>query len=190
MEITSEIYEEYKGLVYHLYSKLEKTHFVKSYREDILQEGFLGLCKAVNTYDESYTTSLSTYIYHCVKYSMYNYIKSNGNSQGLVFDDTIQLRGREAVDFEYFPSTEELINELLADYKYYLKNYKNKNVLIDTRICRAQIILNEYMKSVNVTTRDIEEKYCISRTHVSNVLKDLRTVIMLKQNNMLYIKEK
>ena len=186
MKITDELFEQYERMVYYLYSKLERTTFVVNNREDLIQEGFLAMLKGIESYEEYRTVSLSTYLFHSVKYAMYRYIRDNSEAYFWSDSEIKESDYKYLAEEDIQEDPEEFVTKLLEDYKYYLTEYKQKNKKIDLWLCRAQIILEEFLKNGKVTTREIEEKYYFSRTNVSNVLRDLRNVILLRQQEKLY----
>ena len=189
MKITDELFEQYKNFVPCLYHKLEKTPFVINNREDLIQEGYLALLKGIESYEEYRTVSLSTYIFHNIKYAMYRYIRENSEAYSWTYEDLNDSAYKFLDESQSLnDNPEEFVRILLKDYEYYLTHHKKKhtNKKIDLWLCRAQIILEEFLNNGKVSTREIEEKYYFSRTNVSIVLKDLRNVIIMKNNNTLY----
>lgn len=68
---------ENEKLVYYVYNKLSINDFVIKNKEDLIQEGFLGLIKAQKTYDSSKGVKFATYAVMCIKNAMLLYIRSN-----------------------------------------------------------------------------------------------------------------
>lgn len=62
-------------LVYYVYSRLEKNNFIISNKEDLIQEGFIGLINAQNTYDVTKNIPFHNYAITCIKNAMSNYIR-------------------------------------------------------------------------------------------------------------------
>lgn len=188
MVMTDELFEQYKNIVYYCYNKLEKTKFVIDNQEDIIQEGFLALINAINNYEEYRTVVLSSYIFHCVKYRMWGYINKYNKPYSWIDEDISELDYMHLYTVDTQEKTiEEVVDTLLKDYRYYLSNYTKNKVNTDMWIDRAQVILKEYIKNdKKIPTRQLEEEFCITRTTVSKILKDLRKVITMKNNNKLY----
>ena len=187
MVMTDELFEQYKNLVYYTYKRLGKTKFIEDNREDIIQEGFLALIRAIESYKEYRGVGLTTYICHWIKYKMFRYIKVNSVPYSTTVVDLTapECQALSAIDDNY-DNLEEFVTLLLEDYRYYLTNYKSKNTKVDMWMDRAEIIIDQYIKHGKVTARDLEEDFCIGRTLLTNCLRDLRTVITLRNENKLY----
>lgn len=67
-----ELWEKFKGMVYSI------AHKYRNYAEfdDLVQEGYLGLSYASDTYDDSKGTKFSTHAYNNIRYSILNYLNS------------------------------------------------------------------------------------------------------------------
>ena len=62
-------------LVYHMYGKIGDGPIKENYKEDIISEGMLGLCKAAHTFDESRGVRFSTYAAMCIRNAMLMFIR-------------------------------------------------------------------------------------------------------------------
>lgn len=62
-------------LVYHMYGKIGDGPIKENYKEDIISEGMLGLCKAADTFDESRGVRFSTYAAMCIRNAMLMFIR-------------------------------------------------------------------------------------------------------------------
>lgn len=189
MTMTDELFEEYKRLVYFAYKKLEKTKFVVDNKDDLLQEGFLAMVNAIETYTDYRGVKLSSYILHCATYRMWRYIERNSKSYSITETDiTAPEYAHLAAVEDTYGNVEDSVEEMINDYKYYLKHYKSKSINIEKRLMRARIIIEEYVNNGHrVTTREIEERYCISRQTVTDLLRELRSMLTLKFQNKLYM---
>lgn len=82
-------------LVYHTYYKyIYKSHAVRTWEEDIIQEGFYGLCRAVLNYDPELNIAFSTFAVASIKFRMLYFIKRvvSSNYTTLSLDDLIIMR--------------------------------------------------------------------------------------------------
>ena len=66
---------EDEKLVYYIYNRLEKNNFIISNKEDLIQEGFIGLINAKKTYDTTKNVPFHNYAVVCIKNAMSNYIR-------------------------------------------------------------------------------------------------------------------
>lgn len=194
--MTEQLFEEYKPIVYYCYRKLQKCKFILDYQEDLLQEGFLALWKGLITYKEEYGVTLSTYLFPCVRNALYNYLRDNEayfkydineslstpiNEDGDTLEDVIP----DPKSLQDPEDIEGLIDSILEIYKKYLR-HKNKSCKIDLRLCRARIILETFIDEGHIGGRYIEDKYCIGRTLVHTIVKELREALKDYKEVLLY----
>lgn len=70
----NELFEQYQGLVPYIYQKrFSQNPTYHSWREDIEQEGLIGLWNACRTYKEGSETAFATYAYTCIYRRMLSY---------------------------------------------------------------------------------------------------------------------
>ncbi len=74
--------------------------------EDLLQEGFLGLLKAVNGYDESQNVSFSTYAYTCITNNVKKAVRKANSKTNLLLSNALSL---DDVTLVSLKNPEELI---------------------------------------------------------------------------------
>lgn len=75
-EEKNKLAEENLGLVYLVVNKeftYEKT--TESDRENYIEEGMIGLAKAINTFNPSKGAKFSTYAYTCIKFEINSYVR-------------------------------------------------------------------------------------------------------------------
>ena len=84
-----------KKLVYHTYYKyIYKTPEILAWEDDIIQEGFYGLCKAVLKYNPELNITFSTFAVASIKFRMLYFIKKiiASNYTTLSLDELIVMR--------------------------------------------------------------------------------------------------
>ena len=102
--ITDYIMEKYKNLVR---SKAQSMYILGADREDLIQEGMIGLFKAVTSYQEEKNTSFSTFAYLCVQRQIYTTITAFNRKKHIPLNTAISL-------FEQKNQEEELsLDEIL-----------------------------------------------------------------------------
>ena len=74
-------------------------------REDLVQEGLLGLFLAARTFSETGGASFSTYAYRCVENRILDAVRRSQSSKNKVLNDAIPLEEIEAQDFSADPET-------------------------------------------------------------------------------------
>lgn len=111
-----------KQLVYYCYQRfVKKTTFSITYKDDIISEGFVGLCKAAKLYDPNLNVKFVTYATRLVVTNMLLYIRNNKKN----VEKTVVLK-----DFMTPPdeATEDtvLLNQVVAYLRQTLseKNFK------------------------------------------------------------------
>jgi RNA polymerase sigma factor (sigma-70 family) len=147
--------EDNKKLVY----KIANSIYIKNKlfsKEDLIQVGFLALCKSGHKYDET-RGKISTFITHCVRNDILKFIKSQKQQSELLYADnnSFTYHGNE---FAY------------TDY-YDLVNAKTE---LEKQIVDLKINGN--------TNKSISTQLKISPNKVSKILTTLKSR-MDKQNN-------
>ena len=75
-ELREQLLRRYSGLVVHLARKLAGNS--QEPLEDLVQEGYLGLLRAIDRYDPSQGTAFSTFAFPAIKGAMQNYLRDRG----------------------------------------------------------------------------------------------------------------
>jgi len=75
-ELREQLLRRYSGLVVHLARKLASNS--QEPLEDLVQEGYLGLLRAIERYDPSQSTAFSTFAFPAIKGAMQNYLRDRG----------------------------------------------------------------------------------------------------------------
>lgn len=99
------ICERYKWLVR---SVCRSYFLLGGDNDDLLQEGFLGLLKAVNTYDESRNASFKTFATTCVLANVKTAVRKDSNKSNRVLNESVSLTALTFVETE---NIEDLIIE-------------------------------------------------------------------------------
>lgn len=86
--ITDYIMEKYKNLVR---SKAKSMYILGADREDLIQEGMIGLFKAVRDYDTGRDASFSTFADLCVSRQMYTAVQAAGRKKHAPLNTYISL---------------------------------------------------------------------------------------------------
>ena len=80
--------EHYKGLVRILSRPL---FLIDGDKDDLIQEGMIGLFKAVNGYDETTGASFETFATHCINRQMYSAIKKSNRQKNIPLNSYISI---------------------------------------------------------------------------------------------------
>ncbi len=168
--------ERYKDMVN---MKANKFFMVGSEKEDILQEGYIGLYKAVKSYNKQKQNSFKTFAGLCIERQMITAVKNSNRQKHIPLNSSLSLNsgaydeegdtqlvdvldirkvGEDPLDIitkkEYFSFVEKSINGTLSDFeKKVLMHFQNGESY-------AQIAehLNSKVKSVDTAIQRIRKK--------------------------------
>ena len=87
-KITDYIMEKYKNLVR---SKAGSMYILGADREDLIQEGMIGLCKAIRDYDIGRDASFATFADLCVARQMYTAVQAAGRKKHAPLNSYVSL---------------------------------------------------------------------------------------------------
>lgn len=106
--VTEYIIEKYKDLVR---KKSKSMYILGADHEDLLQEGMIGLFKAIRDYDAGRDASFHTFAELCVARQIYTAVQSAGRKKHSFLNYYVSLYGNQERNGEEYP---ELIQELVA----------------------------------------------------------------------------
>lgn len=168
--------ERYKEVVS---IKANKFFMVGSEREDILQEGYIGLYKAVKSFDVNKQNSFKSFAGLCIERQMITAVKNSNRQKHIPLNSSISLNagaytededtqiveildtrktGEDPLDIitkkEYFSIIQNAINDSLSDFeKKVLLHYKNGETYIE--IANK---LDSKVKSIDTAIQRIRKK--------------------------------
>lgn len=108
-QITDYIMEKYKNLVR---SKAGSMYILGADRDDLIQEGMIGLFKAIRDFDSGRDASFFTFAELCISRQMYSAVQAAGRMKHIPLNTYISLYGNGAEHGE----EEEGIQSILADH--------------------------------------------------------------------------
>ncbi len=106
-QITDYIMDKYKNLVR---SKAGSMYILGGDRDDLIQEGMIGLFKAIRDYDSGRDASFSTFAELCISRQMYSAVQAAGRMKHIPLNTYISLYQSEEQGEE-----EKNILDILAD---------------------------------------------------------------------------
>lgn len=110
--ITDYIMDKYKNLVR---NKAKSMYILGADREDLIQEGMIGLFKAIRDYDTGRDASFSTFADLCVSRQMYTAVQAAGRQKHAPLNTYISLYANGPENEGFDRSEEwELINNLIS----------------------------------------------------------------------------
>lgn len=159
--------------------KANKFFMVGSEKEDILQEGYIGLYKAVKSYNSEKQNSFKTFAGLCIERQMITAVKNSNRQKHIPLNSSLSLNAgaynedddTEIMDIldtrktaenpldiitkkEYFTIVEKAINSSLSDFeKKVLVHYKNGESYAKIAEC-----LGSKVKSVDTAIQRIRKK--------------------------------
>lgn len=89
-QITDYIMEKYKNLVR---SKASSMYILGADRDDLIQEGMIGLFKAIRDYDSGRDASFFTFAELCISRQMYSAVQAAGRMKHIPLNSYISLYG-------------------------------------------------------------------------------------------------
>ena len=159
--------------------KANKFFMVGAEKEDMLQEGYIGLYKAVKSFDEQKQNSFKTFAGICIERQMITAVKNSNRQKHIPLNSSLSLNsgaydenddtevmeildtrktGEDPLDIitkkEYFTVIEKAIDDSLSDFeKKVLVHYKNGESYAE-----IAEILQSKVKSVDTAIQRIRKK--------------------------------
>jgi len=96
-QITDYIMEKYKNLVR---SKAGSMYILGADRDDLIQEGMIGLFKAIRDYDSGRDASFFTFAELCISRQMYSAVQAAGRMKHIPLNSYISLYGNSTENGE------------------------------------------------------------------------------------------
>lgn len=114
---------------YHLiFYILEKLDYNKNDREDLIQEGSIGLLKAIKTYNYKKGIRFSTYAFSCVKNEMLYYLRRNKYNyiylNDYIYDDIELIETIKSADEDILDNMIKV--EMIESLRKYINKKLNK----------------------------------------------------------------
>lgn len=173
-EAVREIFDNYRNFVF---LKAKNYFLVGADREDLIQEGMIGLLKAIRAYDSSNAASFKTFATICIKRQLITAIKSANSQKNMALNSAIGLYGESSDDREvvyskglesyviYNPEEMYLTKEQIVGLKEYLFDHLSefeqdvfKNMVKGHTYKEISYKLNKKVKSVDNAIQRIKRK--------------------------------
>lgn len=179
----NEILERYKGLVV----KIARSYFILGGEmEDIVQEGMIGLYKAIKGYDKKKNASFKTFATMCIKHQIQSAIKVANAKKNSPLSNSVSLQSfsENSDDEDFLPVS--LIFQISPDEKVINKeNYQNlleniKKILSDKEFQ----VLKYYLKGY--TYKEISNILETSEKSIDNSLSRIKAKLkkLIENNNL------
>ncbi len=169
-EIREILYSKYKYIIIHIANDIIKKYgYIGIEINDLLQEGYLALYNATNTYDSNLNTTFFTYACKCIINRMYTYLNKNNSVKYRPLNNSVSYNTN---DMTY---DDKIINISIN------KLYDPLNILIENEL--SMKILNDligYEKDIficrrlGLKNRDIMKVLGVENRVVINALSRIR----------------
>lgn len=162
--VLDELLTEYKPLVCSL---ARKYFLIGAEQDDLVQEGMIGLYKAIVTFDQNKNASFKTFASLCINSQIKSAIKSASSSKNKVLNKVMLEDNQELMYFVL--STEPNPEDRMID-KENFDNIK-KEIITSLSLLEKQI-LKQYLLGKNY--EQIAKTLCIDKKSVDNGLNRIR----------------
>ena len=179
----NEILERYKGLVV----KIARSYFILGGEmEDIVQEGMIGLYKALKGYDKKKNASFKTFATMCIKHQIQSAIKVANAKKNSPLSNSVSLQSfsENSDDDDFLPVN--LIFQVSPDEKIINKeDYRNLLENIKKMLSEKELqVLKYYLKGY--TYKEISNILGTSEKSIDNSLSRIKSKLKkLTENNNL-----
>ncbi len=150
-EISDKIYDERIAELYPLVKSIALKYVSNNHPlDDLMQEGMIGVIKAVDNFDEGKDTKFSTYAVYWIKKYILDYIGQDSNLPFSEYNENLHER-----EFDTLPTTSETISIEFPDNFPLLE----KQVII--KLYQHEFTLSEVAKQLNLPrerVRQLREK--------------------------------
>lgn len=109
-----QILEEYKDTVR---AKAGIYFILGADKDDVIQEGMIGLVKAYNSFDEAGGASFRTYANRCIDNQIFNAIQSSVRNRNLPLNSSVEIPDTKAAGPISNPEDAAIYEDLLSDLK-------------------------------------------------------------------------
>ena len=179
----NEILERYKGLVV----KIARSYFILGGEmEDIVQEGMIGLYKALKGYDKKKNASFKTFAIMCIKHQIQSAIKVANAKKNSPLSNSVSLQSfsENSDDEDFLPVS--LIFQISPDEKVINKeNYQNLLENIKKMLSDKEFqVLKYYLKGY--TYKEISNILETSEKSIDNSLSRIKSKLkkLIENNNL------
>jgi len=175
----TELFSRYKYLV----TKICRGYFIVGGDiEDLIQEGMIGLYKAIKSFSPAKDSSFKTFASVCIKHQVQVAIKSANTNKNRPLSSAISFQNfqndQTNSNFDYLPV--ELVLETTPAEKVIDKeNYNNLKLLIKSTLSKNEYkVLSLYLQGYSY--KEISQKLAITKKSIDNSLTRIKTKLRAK----------
>ena len=177
----TELFSRYKYLV----TKICRGYFIVGGDiEDLIQEGMIGLYKAIKSFTADKDSSFKTFASVCIKHQVQVAIKSANTNKNRPLSSAISFQNFQSdpnnSNFDYLPV--ELVLETTPAEKVIDKeNFDNLKLLIKQTLSKTEYkVLGLYLQGYSY--KEISQKLEITKKSIDNSLTRIKTKLRAKLN--------
>ena len=179
-----ELFSRYKNTI----NKISRSFFlVGGDTEDLIQEGMIGLYKAIKNYSSDKNASFSTFASLCIKRQIQNAIKHAGSKKNMMLSGAVPLAEVINIDEDEDTGVGLIIpsKEPTPDAEMISKeNMKEIKAQIEKNLSKLELkILNQYLSGENYT--EIANKLEINKKSVDNALSRIKTKLSFLKDDYI-----
>ncbi len=175
----NELLTRYKDLVV----KISRGYFlVGGDIEDIIQEGMIGLYKAIKNYSDQKNASFKTFAIICIKHQIQTAIKKANTNKNSPLSNAVSLQSydtlNENMDFlpielvlDITPAEKVIHRENLADLKQKIKSSLSELELKVLKLYLQGYSYKEISQTLNVTSKSIDNSLTRIKTKLREKLQ-------------------
>lgn len=168
-----EVFSHYRNLL----RKVCRSYFlVDGDSDDLMQEGMIGLYKAIKSYSTDKNVSFAGYAGLCVKRQIQTAIKKANSQKNLILSTAIPLTTQDKFDDEEEESPEIIIpsSELPADEKMISEeNMKEIKELIKQKLSKMELqVLVKYLNGYSY--KEISSETGLNEKSIDNALSRIK----------------
>jgi len=177
-----ELFSRYKNTI----NKISRSFFlVGGDTEDLIQEGMIGLYKAIKYYSNDKNASFSTFASLCIKRQIQTAIKHAGSKKNLMLSNAVPITEEINLDDEddspvglIIPSLEPTPDAQMISRE----NMKELKMKIEKNLSHLEFkILTKYLAGKNYT--EIANALEINKKSVDNALSRIKTKLSFLKND-------
>lgn len=179
----TELFERYKDLV----TKISRGYFiVGGDLEDLVQEGMVGLYKAIKGYNSHKETTFKTFAVICIKHQIQTAIKKANANKNKLLSSAVSFQsfsnGNSTENLDFLP-IELIFNTTPAEKVIDKENFENlKNIIKNNLSALEYKVLQLYLKGFSY--KEISSVLGITEKSIDNSLSRIKTKLREKLNRM------
>lgn len=184
-EALEKMLKRYLPMVHHIVSRYRFSMIEK---EDLLQEGLLGLYVALLQYDDSYEIKFSSFAYICILRKVLNAVKQTNKAGNKILNEAVSLNNR--LSYDENRSLMDLIEAEGEEPFEYL--YRRRADALFYQVLQEQCSLLEYAVSILLTegysSSEIEKVLGIEAKVIDNARTRLKRKLdrLLSENGVIH----